>query len=722
MPRQAHLLIRTLSFGALIMGAQTAGVVCGQVTPELQGRLQSIELPRANSGEKEIELVDRLYPESGNQESRRLALEQTLRYFPGDSATTFRVGVRLAALDWNAGRADRAHKRLAGLLAGDSAEIGAGVYSWAQIMDGRVLADVGRITEALQALDRVAQDKDLPQERRVEAATDAADIRAVKSPQAALDSLKQAVAKGGLTGAVTEAAISRLLIASGRDDELDQLISDASGDGPEGDATLVALLESARQWNSPGDATRLNTLANAVARARPAPAEALQKAVAECRISATTLAIQEKLATLIRTKPLSDWYHGIPSDQRTSIEDFENAIDQASRKSDPKRCLSLSLRSLAGHGADETFPRRIWAAAGYADWVERSQPGKIDARVCTLLLDLCDQFPPTNPYFTEGKFLRAERLAKMGDRVGQRAALSDIVAIPGLNTDYLSPACKLLGSSHESAGEYRQALEVYAQVESAASSHTAAAECVLHAVWINLSLGNNLEAGRLIRILYKAPLAVTRQMPGGVQLRELETLVRINRADECWNAGRTWWSEWAKFAVSLGAPTDLPEYAIPEIVDVPGLEDAIRHSAQAGDHSEYVRQLSILMSAARWQPSLCPEAAALCASAVKSSPGSPDDMRGFLIRMLASPHPSEIAGLRERKLCLAVNYLDVHQFAEVLRVAAEFGAFKAQDDNTGRAMHRVHALAALSVGKELPAAPRISKPTCPIQEREYRER
>lgn len=683
-------------------GVPTICVMLGQGVPPPGRALQVIDLPRASSGETEIDLVDQLYPETGNQESRRLALERTLTYFPGDDATAFRAGVRLAALEWNAGLAGRAHDRLAKLLAGDSGGIEHGIYSWAEIMDGRILADIGKISEALDLLDHVSRDKALPPARRVEAATAAADIRAVESPQAALDSLKETALQGGLSGPVLDAAIARLLIASGRKDELEQLIADISGDSPEGDSALAAILENAQNWNSPGDAKRLSALANAVVKDRQVPGERLQKAVAECRMSATTLAIQERLAVLLKTKPLSEWYHGMASDPRTSIDEFERAIDQASRKSDPKRCLGLSLRALASHGADETFPRRVWAAAGYADWVERLQPNNIDARVCILLLDLCDQFPPANPYFTEGKFLRAERLARKGDLVGQRAALTEILAVPGLNANYLAPACKLLGASHESAGEYRQALEVYAQVESLAVSHTAAAQCLLHAVWINLSLGNNLEAGRLIRILNKAPPAVTRQMPGSVQLRELEALVRIGRADECWNAGRTWWTEWAKIAVGLGAPTDLREYAVPEIADVTLLEDAMRRSAQTGDQGAYVRRLSILMSAARWQPSLCPEAAALCASVVKSSSGSPDDMRGFLIRMLASPHPSEIAGLRERKLCLAVNYLDVHQYAEVLRVASEFGALKPPNDNTTRAMHRVRALAALAAGNELP--------------------
>lgn len=697
-------MIPILGTALIANGLTSVCVVSAQDSSTAKAPHQLVDLPQASSGEKEIDLVDQLYPETGDQEPRRQALERSIDYFPGDRVTAFRAGVRLAILDWNAGHATRAHDRLAQLLAGNAGRIERGIYSWAEIVDGRVLADLRRIPDSLRLLDRIAGDKALSVDRRVTAAMAAADIRAVASPQAALDSLEESASQGGLSGPSLEAGIARLLIATGKEDELEQRISDISGGGPKGDAMLSGVLESARTWNSPGDAARLSSLLNVIAKIRPVPGDELQRAVAKSRMAATSLAIQGQLEQLLAAKPLSDWYRGMPSDARTGLDDFARAIEQASKKSDPERCLRISLRALASHGADETFPRRIWEAAGYADWVERTEAGRIDPRACTVLLDLCDQFPPANPYFTEGKFLRAGRLAKTGDLVGQRKALSGILAVPGLSANYLAPACRMLGASHEAAGEYRQALEVYAQVEPVAVSHTAAAQCVLHAIWINLTLGNNLEAARLIRILSRAPPAVTRQMAGYAQLRELETLVRIGRADECWDAGRTWWAEWAKIAVGLGAPADLPEYAVPEIANVADLEDSIRLAVQKRDQAAYVRQLSVLMSAARWQPSLCPEAAALCAAAVKSPPNSNDDLRGFLIRMLASPHPPEIAGLRERKLCLAVNYLDVHQYTEVLRLAADFSAVKQPEDNTTMAMHRVRALAALSEGSDCAAS------------------
>jgi tetratricopeptide (TPR) repeat protein len=646
--------------------------------------------------------VDRLYPETGDPHLRRLALEEALDYFPGDRTAFFRVGVRLAILDWNAGRAAQAHARLDQLLGEFSGKIERDLYAWAEVVDGKVLAELGRIPEALQRFDRVALEKALPAERREAAATFDVDLRAKDSPQAAVVWLDEAAANTGLAGPEVEGAELRLLLLTRQDDEVEQRLTEISQDPKKGDAALIEILAAAQAWNSRGDKERFGALVNTVARVRPDPGEALRSAIARGRMAVATSVIQSNLVKALSAKPLSDWFRPAAADSRTELQDFARAVDQAKKKSDPERCLRLSLRALASHGADEGFARRIWETAGYADWVERVRPSRIDGRVCTLLLDLCDQLPPANPYLVEAKFLRAERLARMGDARGERAVLTDVLAIPDLSADYLAPACRKLGANLEAAGDFRQALEVYAQVETQVSSHGTAAQCTLHAVWINLSLGNDPEAVRLLGLLSRAPPAVTRAIPAEAQLRELEALVHTGHEKEFWTDGRAWWSEWVKFGLLIGAPPDLPEYGVPEIADVGGLEDSIRQAVRSGDRAAYLRHQSVLMSAARWQPSLGAEAASLCTMAVRMAGKSGDELRGTLIRMLASPHPPEIAGLRERRLCLAVNYLDVRQPTETLRVAAEFFSAPQPKDNTTRAMHRIRALAAISAGRDYP--------------------
>ncbi len=165
------------------------------------GGLPAVDLSRLDSGGEEVALVDQLYPEAGNQALRRMALERVLKYFPNDRTTVFRVEVRLAVLDWNSGRAERAHDRLSKILASGSGKAERRAYSWAEVVDGRILADLGRQDEALGRLDPVALDRSIPTERRVEAAALAVDLRALASPDAALDWLEETLFAGPPGGA-----------------------------------------------------------------------------------------------------------------------------------------------------------------------------------------------------------------------------------------------------------------------------------------------------------------------------------------------------------------------------------------------------------------------------------------------------------------------------------------------------------------------------------------
>jgi hypothetical protein len=87
----------------------------------------------------------------------------------------------------------------------------------------------------------------------------------------------------------------------------------------------------------------------------------------------------------------------------------------------------------------------------------------------------------------------------------------------------------MLGASLEASGDYRGALDVYDLEEAAADRYSAAADCMLGAVLINLRLGNDDEASRLLRILQLAPPEVIRGADGAARIRELLTLVETGR-------------------------------------------------------------------------------------------------------------------------------------------------------------------------------------------------
>ena len=84
--------------------------------------------------------------------------------------------------------------------------------------------------------------------------------------------------------------------------------------------------------------------------------------------------------------------------KNTRLADLDKAVAEADKKNDAATGLRLSLQALGSQESSEEFPRRLWNAAIYAEWTERQDRKQIDAQVCTELLNVCDQLPPTNKY------------------------------------------------------------------------------------------------------------------------------------------------------------------------------------------------------------------------------------------------------------------------------------------------------------------------------------
>jgi len=153
-------------------------------------RGQGVAMPRMASGAEELGWVDRQFPENGDPEARKRALERVIDDFGDDSDTVFRAEVRLALLDWNGGHPLAAHDRLRGLQSSHFRGIDRDKRAWAQILDGQALADLNRLPEAVDRLDRVVEDSRLSIERRSLAAIALAEAIMPQAPKDALATLE----------------------------------------------------------------------------------------------------------------------------------------------------------------------------------------------------------------------------------------------------------------------------------------------------------------------------------------------------------------------------------------------------------------------------------------------------------------------------------------------------------------------------------------------------
>ncbi len=671
------------------------------------GASVAADIPRLATGNLELQWIDKHLPETGDQEQRRLALVAALGYFPGDPATDFRIEVRLAIVDRNTGRPRAAHERLTRLLRENASRVDRDILAWAEIVDARVLRDLRRVPESVALFERVASDMHLSGARRAMAAADGGNLMLPRSPDGALALLTGVASIPGGDTAEVEAAIVHVLLVAGRDDEvqaeLTASVADKATDTIE--ARLAAILDAVSSWSLPGDDKRASRVAEIIGGLRPAPGGALSEALVRSRLAASSRRIRVRFTEAVAKEPIATWYAAGPEDRAANSGAIERLIELAIRQGDARRCLSLSLLAVSAPGPDGELPRKLWKSASYADWAERSSAGKFDTRVCDALLDLCDELPAGQDYWIEGKFLRAERLSRSGDRRGEQSVLNDVFSVGGLRPAYLAPACKRLGLSLEATGQDQKALEILKLAESTAGAMPAGVDCLLHEVLIDLRLGNNEDAIRLITLLQDTPARVLKGSSSPEQIRRLAALVRTGRAPECWDAGRKWWLEWQRLEGVLDLKGDRADERIPVVPDLERLLEETRRFAENGDSKAYFSRYAVLVSASRWDPSVGPEVADVSAPAFRFAPASRDQLRGLLIGILEGPHPAGIPNLRKRKIFLADNYLNARAPDKALHVAAGFDAAGPATDNLDPVMHQIRALAALDSGLEyLPAS------------------
>ncbi len=707
---QRASLVSRDEFGRLYQGVQSVqawlerplSLEQGATVAKTEDAASELDFPLMPTVDGQIDLLDKRYPETGNTDLRRRALERVMQYFPRDPNALVRAGGRLAILDWKADQNEAAHARLADLLQKHGEQISPDTRAWAEIYDGLALRDMKQRAEALTRFERVARDEKLTPGRRADAAPYAADILAEKDGAAARALLLEICMLPGGAEAPVQGRLARLHLDAGLDAELTAHLRKLVEERPDScEQELADLLEQARNWRHAGAADGWNRLVAAVAAVRPQPAAGLQEALHALRTQAAAALLHDRVKTALGEAPFAALLPTEPLG--TDVAATSREIDRAVSQKEAVSALQLTLGSLRQQDLGENFFRRLWQAANYADWLQRQDASKIDPTVPGKILDWCAELPPDNDYFVEGQLLRATRLARTGDATGERKVLQGLRNNPDVSTGFHLHLDLRIAASCEAAGDYAGAVEHYRRIEIHATAEDRAASGLLRAVLLHLHQGNDEEALRILAILKTVPDAVLARTTAPAQIRELRTLLETGHAADVWAAGRAWWSDWLAFAAPLGgSATDLAT-VIPVIEDLEQLGARLGEAKRAKDRTAYYRQLTTLTSAARWMPSLGSELGSLFSTSAEVDTTQATRLRALLIRQLMMPHPRAIENHAERQLQQAIHCIDGGQPAEALRVIAEYRADHPAPHAYAQAMNRLRGLAALAVKQDLEA-------------------
>lgn len=662
---------------------------------------QELDFPLMPTGDGQIELVDRRYPESGSADLRRRALERTLQYFPDDKMTVFRVHGRLAYLDWSADRNQEAHERLRPLLATSVGHIHPETYAWAEMTNGLALRDLKRSDEARVVFTKIARDGTVSGERRARAAVEAADLMRHTAAEDALALLHEVGSAPDGATTELEAKIANLYLRLNRRGELrSHLLRIRDGRPDRAEEDFAAMLEYAGRWKDDGDSERIAQLLEEVQDLFASPGERLMRELTQTRRQAALSRVHAQMAEVLRRPAFAPWHDAEAKWQ--SLDAFDEEIAAADETSDGPRGLRAAILSLAKHGIDAGFPRRLWRAANYADWVERQQKEEISDDVCSALLDLCDELPPDDDYYFEGRLLRASRFGRTNRRRAEQIVLRGILRATSVDSNFTVAAARRLATSLvETSSDYRGAAEIHRELEPFATTHRMAAEGLLEAVFIQLHLADDAEALRLIGILAKVPAETLKGAAGQGQIVEFVRVAESGRAREIWRAGREWWPKWRRLTAKweLG---ENPAEVLPVISNLVELGQSLGTAKENRDRKTYATMLGKAVAAARWLPSMALELAALNPTTYQVFPADAGDLRRLVIAVLAAPFDGGMPNVASRQLQLAANYFDEGQIDEARATISAFEkAHPIANDAVGRAMRRVKALAALAANSDL---------------------
>ena len=671
------------------------------------------DFPMMPTGEGQLELVERRFPNGGDARLRREALEKVRQYFPTDKTTLFDAGVKLAVIDWSEDKAQQAAGQIRELLHSFRESLDAENLAWGEYMLALVLRDTEQSDEALKLLERIGSRQQVSPPRRAWSAYQRARILEAKSATSAIKALRESLALETDAQPSAFALLAKLLLVDGRTADLKKEVRQLlDKKPPQLAAMLTRLAESADNLLPPEQAARRAELMQILESAEKSAdlgarfVAAMESSRESIRAAGAAERVRESLKKHLAANPASK-PDPAPAELKTRT-DFSRAIAAAEKEGKPELCVAYGLELLTRFEPDADFSTHLWNVANHADWKERTR-GEPEP-VLPVLLDLCDQMPTDSDVHSDGQLLRAQGCARRGDIEGAQKIHEELLRQPKLASGFRVAALGRLAGNFETRREYAKALEVYKTIEGEIK-FAGAKDALLRAVFLHLEMGRRDEALRVLGILGARPAEALRQAGTGAQIIELVALTKEKpKAGTYWEAAAKWWPAWLELEQKFGMKPLGDEQVIPAIADLRSYGAEFGEFVRRKDRPACFAVLRTLAHAARWQPSMTAELYSILAFMPGIAPEFAGDVRTFALTIFENFVTDDPALARKNQLFGAVNCVDLAQCARALEIIHAFNAKPPVDDVIAHAMARLWAVSAMHENRDLaPATEAVEK-------------
>ena len=703
--RQAALATRHWLGTSLPLVAKVQGEDQGQAKQSPPVKPLALDFPMMPSGQGQLALVDSRYPEGGNQQQRRRALEMTLQYFPEDKSTVLDTTTRLASIDWNESAYEDGIRRLKEVLPRVEREVSAEDFAWSRYVLALCIEGNNQKGEALAIYESLSKQEDLTDYRRSWSYYQAGQLLVEEEAARGLKLIEEAMT---LEEPTSQAELGELFVrlwlktrgAAGLAERLGTLFTAGDEDEHTG---LVQSLIARSESSEYAHAEALYEVLNALELPDGAAAEAaLKEGLAGVEDAREEAKLRDLLRKEIREafndSPPEGWEAIRVPDDLKSAQDFIAATGDAESAGDKPLALRLAVEPLLRFDELEDFGWHLWQAAVYANWDEHEWTER--------LLRWGKRLPDDSDSWHEVMFLSAIRSGSQGDEAAAVESLKALVEHPRLAEDYRVTAWQRYGLALEQSGRIDDALAMYRKLEPDIDSLQAITG-LIRAAMLQVMRGKPEEAQRILSLLTDVGDDFFKQSEMAEDGFPMMVAVREKRFKDWCQRVERWKPRWLELCQEHGIKMDQHQVRIIDDFDAftkrfdqaqaqkqrevvqSGMMDLARLAETTPAYAiEFARRL--LFSLPAVAPELVQDARDTVAALLKDFPDTDRDLKRSALLF------SSVANVDRGKAM--IGWLDAQ---EGMNLSREMGRSR---DVVGRALGRLYGVASLQTEQGLELA------------------
>jgi len=504
-----------------------------------------VNMPLLNSASAQLDLVDEWFPLGSNDEKRKVALEEVIRYFPQDQKAHFSAHLEIAYIIFNNENYKESAKKYRKLASSETVDLNQVMY--AQYMWALSIEELGETDEAIRLMKNIVGRKRLSTFRRGWAAATLGGWTKNDSIQNAQQWYEQALSFGDEE--YRSVAVRGLFTILAKNSNAEVFVKKIEEHLSKDIETLKTELDYLlTDFQKLENSTIVeNSISNLIEIYEKKPdrqtvfkgfLKELQKKGAERKLWES---IRTELNELFDEES-PEFFHRVGlNDNLDTREKYETYMDETFNiKND--QWLAHGASYIKKFESNDRFTKHLWDLARYLIWLEKQ--GALKEGFFLKFMNSVEKISHLDDNYWECQFVKAEWLENAEDYEQANTVYKKMLADSEFNEDYEISAVIRRGKCLERLGRWDEAIESYNQCRDSRFQVKSVVEHMLRSGILLVLSGRDNEALKVFKELEDVPLTT---YDDSELLSSIEQAIVFskspNEAKKYWNEMRKSWAE-----------------------------------------------------------------------------------------------------------------------------------------------------------------------------------